>query len=333
MSQTSPTLSLPYIQPAQAQKHVTHNEALRILDAVTQLSVISTDLADPPAQAAQGDRYIVADAATGAWAGQEANIAIWVDSTWQFFVPSVGWRADISGSGAEVRFDGTDWQAAGGGSGGGDLQNLAELGVNTTADATNRLAVSSDATLLTNAGNGHQLKLNKAAAADTASLLFQTGFSGRAELGTAGNDNFSVKVSPDGNTFKTALRTEAATGAVQFPSGQSFFQDVFILDDSSWSVAIPWSNPSRIMLWLSVNLEGRFFLVAITGTLTGSNNFGEMFANPPGTLTYSSGPLTGTTGPDGGINLSIDNTGATPRLHVENRLGSNRLFTLSTLGK
>ena len=42
MSQTSPVLSLPYIQPAQAQKHVTHNEALRILDAITQLSVIDT---------------------------------------------------------------------------------------------------------------------------------------------------------------------------------------------------------------------------------------------------------------------------------------------------
>ncbi len=332
MSQTSPTLSLPYIQPAQAQKHVTHNEALRILDAVTQLSVISTTLTAPPGQTAEGDRYIVADAATGVWAGQEHKVAVWVDNTWQFFAPNIGWRADIASSGEQVRFDGTDWQPAGAGAT-GDLQNVPLLGVNTSADATNKLAVSADATLLNNAGSGHQLKLNKSAATDTASLLFQTGFAGRAEMGTAGNDNFEIKVSPNGSSFKTALRAEAATGAVQLPSGQSYFQDVFILNDSVWSVTIPWSNPSRILMWLSVNLEGRYFLFSITGTLTGVNNFGEMFANPPGTLTYHTGPLTGTTGPAGGINISIDVTGPAPKLFVENRLGSNRLFTLSTMGK
>ena len=331
MSETSPILSLPYIQPAQAQKHVTHNEALRILDAVTQLSVIDTTLSAPPAQPAEGDRYIVADAATGGWAGQEHNIAVWVDSTWQFFIPARGWRADISGSGAEVRFDGAAWQDI------GDpvvnFQNLPAVGIGTTADSTNKLAVAADATLLSNAGAGHQLKLNKAIATDTASLLFQTGFSGRAEMGTAGTDDFAIKVSADGSAFKTAISVDASEGSVQFPSGQSFFEDVFILNDSVWSIDIPWSNPSRIMLWLSINMEGRFFLVSITGTLTGANNFGEMFANPPGTLTYLTGALTGTTGTAGGITLSIDSSGAAPKLYVENRLGSNRLFTLSTMGK
>ena len=41
MPDTSHALSLPLIQPSQAQKHVTHNEALRILDAVVQLVVIA----------------------------------------------------------------------------------------------------------------------------------------------------------------------------------------------------------------------------------------------------------------------------------------------------
>ena len=330
MAQTSPTLSLPYIQPAQAQKHVTHNEALRILDAVTQLSVISLDLTTPPAQVAEGDRYIVADAATGPWAGQEQNVAVFVDSTWQFFVPVLGWRADISGTGEEVRFDGTDWQPV---SNVPNLQNLSGVGIGTTSDATNRLAVSADATLLNNAGGGHQLKLNKAASGHTNSLLFQTNFSGRAEMGTAGSDDFAVKVSPDGSSFKTALSIERSTAAVQMPSGQAFFRDVFILDDSAWSVTIPWSNPSRILMWLSVNLEGRFFLFAITGTLTGASNFGQMFANPPGALTFHTGALTGTTSPSGGIGVSVDVTGAAPKLWVENRLGTNRLFTLSTMGK
>ncbi len=41
MSDQSTLLSLPYIMPAQAQKHLTHNEALRTLDTLVQLSVAS----------------------------------------------------------------------------------------------------------------------------------------------------------------------------------------------------------------------------------------------------------------------------------------------------
>ena len=35
-----PVLALPYIQPAQAQKHVTHDEAMRVLDVIVQLAVL-----------------------------------------------------------------------------------------------------------------------------------------------------------------------------------------------------------------------------------------------------------------------------------------------------
>ena len=93
---------------------------------------------------------------------------------------------------------------------------IPKLGVNTSADTTNRLAVSSAATLLSHAGAGHQLKLNKNAAADTLSLLYQTNWSGRAEMGLAGSDDFELKVSADGSTWTTALKT-SATGAVLMP--------------------------------------------------------------------------------------------------------------------
>ena len=52
-----------------------------------------------------------------------------------------------------------------------------------TADATNRLSINAPASLFNNAGAGHQVKLNKAAATHTGSFLFQTGFSGRDEFG------------------------------------------------------------------------------------------------------------------------------------------------------
>lgn len=73
MSDQSPILSLPFIQQSQAQKHVTHNEALRILDGAVQLSVTSRAVADPPATAEPGVRFIVA---TGARASGRAGTAM-----------------------------------------------------------------------------------------------------------------------------------------------------------------------------------------------------------------------------------------------------------------
>lgn len=59
-------LKLPFIMPSQAQKHVTHNESIRALDALVQLSVLDRDLASPPALPAGGQRFIVAAGAAGA---------------------------------------------------------------------------------------------------------------------------------------------------------------------------------------------------------------------------------------------------------------------------
>lgn len=328
MSDTSPILNLPYLQPAQAQKHVTHNEALRLLDAVTQLTVLSATLTTPPGDAPLGARYVAAAPATGDWAGQDGKIALRSETGWQFFAAQAGWRADVTETGQSLRFDGAGWAPVL-----PETQNLPVLGVATTANDTNRLAVASDATLLTHAGAGHQLKINKDSAGDTASLLFQTGWSGRAEMGTSGSDDFAIKVSADGTTFRTGLSVDAGNGAVQVPSGQTYFEDVFIFNDTVWSFDIPWSNPSRILMWLSVNISGYYYMFSITGSLAGAMNFGPMFINPAGSMTFNTGVMDGTTGTDGTINLSIDTSAGTPRMYVENRLGSNRLFTLATLGK
>ena len=86
-------LKLPYILPSQAQKHVTHNEALRALDALVHLSVIDRGLASPPDAPAEGDRYIVSASGAGAWAGKDGQIAAWQDGEWSFFLPRAGWLA------------------------------------------------------------------------------------------------------------------------------------------------------------------------------------------------------------------------------------------------
>src|SRR4029078_12079878 len=63
---TPPHLALPLIAAAQAQKHVTHNEALLAVDTLLHCAVKDKDLAAPPASPAEGDRYIRAGTASAA---------------------------------------------------------------------------------------------------------------------------------------------------------------------------------------------------------------------------------------------------------------------------
>ncbi|AJY47581.1 DUF2793 domain-containing protein [Martelella endophytica] len=211
MSDMTAKLGLPFILPAQAQKHVTHNEALQRLDAVVHLAIVA-EADDPPASPEDGSCYVVADTPTAAWSGHAGDVAIFQDGLWQFVTPVSGWSAWFADDGTLRCFDGAAWA----GPALPAAPSFATVGVNATADATNRLSVSAPATLLNNAGAGHQLKINKAAAADTASLLFQTGWSGRAEMGLSGSDNFAIKVSPDGANWYEALRI-APEGAVVMP--------------------------------------------------------------------------------------------------------------------
>lgn len=210
----SANLSMPLLMPSQAQKHVTHNEALLVLDALVQLTVVDRDLAVPPSSPANGDRHIVTSAAAGFWGGPAHSIAVFVNNTWVFYEPRPGWQAYVLAENRTVVWQNGAWQDVL-----ASLDSLDELGINTSADSTNRLSVASTATLLSHVGAGHQLKVNKAAAADTASLLFQDNWSGRAEMGLAGNDDFSIKVSADGSSWAEALRFEAATGKGLFGFG------------------------------------------------------------------------------------------------------------------
>lgn len=84
---TTPNLDLPYLQANQAQKHVTLNEALRRLDALVQIAVASRSLAAPPETPLEGQRYIPAAGASGAWLGHEGEIAAFQDGAWAFFAP------------------------------------------------------------------------------------------------------------------------------------------------------------------------------------------------------------------------------------------------------
>lgn len=112
MSDTSSQLSLPYIQPSQAQKHVTHNEGMQLLDAVVQLSVIDRNLTAPPALPQDGDRYIVAVGATGAWAGWDLNVVYRTGGAWLRLTPRTGWLVWVTDEAALLVWNGISWGPA-----------------------------------------------------------------------------------------------------------------------------------------------------------------------------------------------------------------------------
>lgn len=195
----TPRLGLPYLLPAQAQKHVTVNEALGRLDALAQLAVVSRSLSAPPAMPAAGECHLVGPAPSGLWSGQAGKIAQHEGGGWVFIAPQAGWRAHVLDEGVTLIHDGTQW-----------TDGPRRLGVNAAPDAVNRLAVASAASLFTHEGGDHRLAINRAGTGDTASVVFQSGWTGLAEIGLAGGDGFTIKAF-DGNTWYEALRVDAAT--------------------------------------------------------------------------------------------------------------------------
>ena len=231
MTDLSPRLSLPYLQPSQAQKHVTHNEALERLDALVQLSVARFGAGAPPGQPVAGEIHALGPAPTGDWAGQGGKLAIRGETAWQFVAPQEGWRA-WGVQEQELRvYSGGSWVP--------QLQNLDGLGIGTTSNATNPLAVAADASLFSNAGTDHRMKINKAGAGDTAALLFQSGWTGHAEMGLAGDTRFSVKVSADGSAWQEALAIDPGTQSVSLaPAGVERLR----LDDAGMALDVPLSG-------------------------------------------------------------------------------------------
>jgi NlpC/P60 family putative phage cell wall peptidase len=86
-----------------------------------------------------------------------------------------------------------------------------------TADSYNRVSVNTPALLFNNAGAGIEATVNKAAAGNDAAFAFKTGFSARALIGLLGNDDFSLKVSPDGSAFFDAIKVDRTNGQVELP--------------------------------------------------------------------------------------------------------------------
>lgn len=320
MPDISPRLSLPYLLPSQAQKHVTHNQALDLLDVLAQLNVLEFDADTPPALPVDGDVFALGAAPTGVWAGRAEKLAVFNVDTWVFLTPREGWQAANAVNQSMSVFSGGAWVTVR-----GETQNLDGIGIGTQSDAINRLSVAAPATLLSHAGSDHQLKINKASTGDTASLLMQTNWSGRAEIGLAGDDDFSVKVSDDGSSWTTGLKISGGTGAVTSPQ---FASGIIDIEEDTVGV-IP--TPS----------SGGFVMLTMVGEIYPQANHSGIFVYDTGAslnlvsmtlgtsmVNLGTSALAGTTGTDGDSSVAVQSGG----LQIENRFNGSRQYSYVFLG-
>ena len=242
----SPNLIMPFIDAAQSQKHVTHNEALRVLDAAVQLSVIDRDLTAPPGSPSDGDRYIPASGATGDWSGKDLNIAAFQDGAWAFLVPREGWLVWVADEDKLLVWDGSSWIEAG---------NVASLnpasgglvGVNATADTTNRLSVKAPAALFDAETDDFFFKGNKNAAGDTVGYQLQQGFTTYAEFGLVGNNDLSFKTS-DGTSFFTSFKLNNADGEMEMEQPLRL--------KAYAKASLPSASPAGRLIWVFDDADG-----------------------------------------------------------------------------
>jgi hypothetical protein len=208
----TPRLALPYLAAAQAQKYVTLNQALALLDGLVQTAVESRNMAAEPASPTDGAIYILPASPTGAdWSGHAAGAVMRFEAgAWAALESQPGWIIYVKDEGVLLVQTSGGWTDIG--LAARELENLAKLGIGTMADAVNLLAVKTASVLFSNLGADLRLNLNKAATANTGSMLLQTGFSGRAEIGLCGDDNLHLKVSPDGASWSEALVLSSGAG-------------------------------------------------------------------------------------------------------------------------
>ncbi|MFN4024854.1 MAG: DUF2793 domain-containing protein [Hyphomonas sp.] len=327
-------LGFPYLMPNQAQKHVTLNSALTQLDAIIGLALRSRTLTLQPEAPAPGDTYLLPDGAEGTeWESVgPGNLVIFRGDAWMPLPAPAGLIAWVEDEGELIARSTGGWVPV-------IPSELPVLGIQTSADETNRLAVKSDAVLFSHddvapgSGDVRQF-LNRADAAKTASVIFETGHTANAEIGLAGSSHLDLRTSPDGTAFNTGLRLDAATGKVSFPSG--FAEGLTILsqlglrhatglidDDTAVTIDFGESVFGSVLLAVPNALSSGpvvlfFARMASSPALTPLFSEGHSF-------TTTTGELTGTTGTDGGINFSATSDG---RFLIENRRGFGVGYTV-----
>ena len=283
MSDTTPRLQLPLIGD-HSQKRIVMNAGLMRLESLVQAQAFSRTTSAQPASPNDGDSYILPATPTG---------TVWVTLSSGTFVRAEGgaWEAVVFPEGAIVYIKNEGiflLRTASGWTSFEDaiklLNNLNRLGVGTTADAYNILAMKGPAALLSGkttaeGGSGDiSLTLNKEADGNSAQILLQKSYSTRAVLGLLGDSNLSLKVSPDGSNWRTAYTVNRFSGHVRF--GKTTYKTPAIpqrnyVTGAAWLISSSGADNN----WQSICWSAELGLFCVVGA-SGSGN--RVMTSPDG---------------------------------------------------
>ena len=103
-------LSLPMMQPGQAQKELVHNEALQALDIMVAAAVEEPPRSAPPESPTPGSCYLVADAPTGEWASAAGRVAAHTAAGWRFVEPAEGMTVFVRSTAVNATYRAGAWE-------------------------------------------------------------------------------------------------------------------------------------------------------------------------------------------------------------------------------
>lgn len=139
----SPLFSMPLLVAGQAQKEITHNEALVVIDALIAGSTLAAGLNAPATSPQPGQCWLVGESPSGAWSGQARALAIWTFGGWRFVQMPLGSVIRVGTSRVSFRRTESGWVAP---------PHLAAPSGGTVMDSECRIALNQVITALETAG-------------------------------------------------------------------------------------------------------------------------------------------------------------------------------------
>lgn len=105
----TPNFNMPLLFAAQAQKEITHNEAIVLIDAL--LAGCVQGIANDPASLlpADGQAWIIGDAPTGSWSGRAGQVAVFTAGGWRHAPAVEGMRLYDRAANAVRMYSGASW--------------------------------------------------------------------------------------------------------------------------------------------------------------------------------------------------------------------------------
>lgn len=107
--ETSVRHRLPFLAAGQAQKELTLNEALALIDFGMNATAVAAGINAPPPTPIPGQCWIIGPAPIGAWTGQANAIACWTTSGWRFLPGIAGMQVWLEGQQLHALYTAGSW--------------------------------------------------------------------------------------------------------------------------------------------------------------------------------------------------------------------------------